>query len=128
VTLLAAMTLLLTGISHWVMWEMSSLFEHVGTINDGMATLTREQKVVDEPAAVPLQVSQGEVRFDALEFAYSPGAKPVICDFNLTIAPGEKIGLVGRSGAGKSTLIVRALYGLKSAGAAFRAHLSWVCW
>ena len=42
-----AMAMRLNGISHWVMWEMASLFEHVGTVQDGMATLTKPSSVVD---------------------------------------------------------------------------------
>jgi ATP-binding cassette subfamily B multidrug efflux pump len=103
-----AMAMRLTGISHWVMWEMASLFEHVGTVQDGINTLSRPQLVLDGPGARPLQVPCGEVRFDDLRFAYGatgPLARQVIDGLSLTIRPGEKIGLVGRSGAGKSTLV-----------------------
>ena len=86
------------------MWEMSALFEHVGTVQDGMQTLSRARSVVDRPGAVPLQVNRGEVRFEHLSFGYAAD-KPVVQDFSLTIRPGEKIGLVGRSGAGKSTIV-----------------------
>ena len=99
-----AMALRLNGISHWVMWEMASLFEHIGTVQDGIATLSRSRAVVDRPDAVPLSVSRGEVVFDRVGFAYG-GGKRVVDDLSLRIRPGEKIGLVGRSGAGKSTLV-----------------------
>jgi ATP-binding cassette subfamily B multidrug efflux pump len=99
-----AMALRLNGISHWVMWEMASLFEHIGTVQDGMATLSRARSVVDAPGAKPLEVSRGEVRFEHVRFGYS-GKKTVIDDLSLVIRPGEKIGLVGRSGAGKSTVV-----------------------
>ena len=103
-----AMALRLNGMSHWVMWEMASLFENVGTVQDGINTLSRPHAVVDRPDATPLAVTRGEVRFEHLGFAYGatgPDAKRVIDDFSLTIRPGEKIGVVGRSGAGKSTLV-----------------------
>ncbi|HLL17392.1 MAG TPA: ABC transporter ATP-binding protein [Rubrivivax sp.] len=99
-----AMALRLNGISHWVMWEMASLFEHIGTVQDGMATLSRRQTVVDRPGATALVVPRGEVRFDNVSFGYG-GPRKVIDGLNLTIRPGEKIGLVGRSGAGKSTVV-----------------------
>jgi len=99
-----AMAFRLNGISHWVMWEMASLFEHIGTVQDGMATLSRTRSVVDKPAAAPLQVARGEVRFENVCFAYG-GQRKVIDGLNLVIRPGEKIGLVGRSGAGKSTVV-----------------------
>ena len=86
------------------MWEMASLFEHIGTVQDGMATLSRTRAVVDRPGALPLVVSRGEVRFEDVSFAYG-GARKVVDGFSLVIRPGEKIGLVGRSGAGKSTIV-----------------------
>jgi ATP-binding cassette subfamily B multidrug efflux pump len=99
-----AMAMRLNGISHWIMWEMASLFEHIGTVQDGILTLSRPHTVLDRPGAPPLRVERGEVRFDRVGFAYG-GTRKVIDDFSLTIRPGEKIGLVGRSGAGKSTVV-----------------------
>ncbi|RQO79923.1 ABC transporter ATP-binding protein [Acidovorax sp. FJL06] len=106
-----AMTLRVSGHAHWVMWEMTTLFESVGTIQDGINTLTKPRLVVDAPDAQPLQVTHGEVRFENVSFAYenqgtaSGKGRPVIDALQLTIRPGEKIGLIGRSGAGKSTLV-----------------------
>lgn len=110
-----AMAFRLNGISHWVMWEMATLFEHIGTVQDGMATLSRRQTVVDRPGATTLVVPRGEVRFDNVVFSYG-GTRKVIDGLNLTIRPGEKIGLVGRSGAGKSTVVnlLLRLYDLES--------------
>ena len=107
VAAVTAMTLRVSGHAHWVMWEMTTLFESVGTIQDGINTLTRPRTVVDAPDAKPLVVTRGEVRFEDMSFAYGsgPDARPVIDRLNLTIRPGEKIGLIGRSGAGKSTLV-----------------------
>ena len=99
-----AMAFRLNGISHWVMWEMATLFEHIGTVQDGMATLSRPRAVLDREGAVELKVTRGEVTFDQVGFSYGNG-KRVIEGLNLTIRPGEKIGLVGRSGAGKSTIV-----------------------
>ncbi|WP_298829096.1 ABC transporter ATP-binding protein [uncultured Piscinibacter sp.] len=103
-----AMALRLNGISHWIMWEMASLFEHIGTVQDGINTLSRPHLVVDRPDAKPLTVPRGEIRFEAVDFAYGRAAGTaarVIEKLSLTIRPGEKIGLVGRSGAGKSTIV-----------------------
>ena len=99
-----AMAFRLNGISHWIMWEMASLFEHIGTVQDGMNTLSKARSVVDRPDARALAVTRGEVRFDNVSFAYNTHRK-VVEEFSLTIRPGEKIGLVGRSGAGKSTIV-----------------------
>jgi ATP-binding cassette, subfamily B, multidrug efflux pump len=99
-----AMALRLNGISHWVMWEMAALFEHIGTVQDGINTLSRPHAVLDAPAAKPLAVSRGDVRFEQVSFAYG-GTQRVIDGLSLHIRPGEKVGLVGRSGAGKSTIV-----------------------
>ena len=80
------------------------LFEHIGTVQDGILTLSRPRQVVDSAGAGPLQVTRGELRFEDLRFGY--GSQRLVIDgFTLTIRPGEKIGLVGRSGAGKSTIV-----------------------
>jgi ATP-binding cassette subfamily B multidrug efflux pump len=103
-----AMALRLNGISHWVMWEMASLFEQIGTVQDGLNTLSRAPAVVDRPDAQPLRVTRGDIRIERVSFAYGADlarGRPVIDDLNLHIRPGEKIGLVGRSGAGKSTIV-----------------------
>jgi ATP-binding cassette subfamily B multidrug efflux pump len=76
----------------------------IGTVEDGVRTLSRTRTVVDAPAARPLRVTAGEIRFEHVRFAYG-GARKVIEDLSLVIRPGEKIGLVGRSGAGKSTVV-----------------------
>jgi ATP-binding cassette subfamily B multidrug efflux pump len=99
-----AMALRLQGMSHWIMWETTSLFESVGTVQDGINTLSRPRAIVDKENASPLRVPRGEVRFEDVTFTYGSG-KPVIDRLSLTVRPGEKIGLVGRSGAGKSTLV-----------------------
>jgi ATP-binding cassette, subfamily B, multidrug efflux pump len=116
-----AMAMRLNGISHWVMWEMASLFENVGTVQDGLATLSKPQGVNDRGDAKPLQVTQGELRFERLRFAY-PNGKVVIDGLDLVVRPGEKIGLVGRSGAGKSTLVnlLLRLHDIPADGGAIR--------
>ena len=99
-----AMALRVNGLSRWIMWESARLFENIGTVNDGMNTLTKPHTIVDKPQASPLQVTQGEIKFNDISFAYDP-TKPLLNHFNLTIKPGEKVGLIGRSGAGKSTIV-----------------------
>jgi len=99
-----AMALRLNGVSHWIMWEMANLFENIGTVQDGIGALSRPVAIRDVPDARDLQVSRGEITFTHLDFSYVSG-KPVVSDFNLSIRPGEKIGLIGRSGAGKSTIV-----------------------
>lgn len=102
-----AMSLRLSGMSHWIMWEMAGLFENIGTVQDGINTLAKPATVIDQPDAPPLKVSRGLIEFDNVRFNYGNDtqAKAVIDQLQLTIQPGEKIGLVGRSGAGKSTIV-----------------------
>ena len=104
VAAITAMALRINGMSHWIMWQMTSLFENIGTVQDGMATLTRGPKVQDAPNAGVLETHGGAVTFDRVSFNYG-GERQVLDDLTLHIRPGEKVGLVGRSGAGKSTLI-----------------------
>ncbi len=99
-----AMALRLNGISHWVMWEFAALFDHMGTVQDGINTLCRTHAVTDREDAQPLTVTRGDIQFEHVSFAYG-GETKVIDDLSLHIRPGEKIGLVGRSGAGKSTIV-----------------------
>ncbi|MFT7285928.1 MAG: ATP-binding cassette subfamily B multidrug efflux pump [Halieaceae bacterium] len=102
----AAMGLCLriNGISEWIMWEMSNLFENIGTVRDGVGTLTEPVGIEDRTSAQPLQVSSGRIRFEGVGFSYA-NANRVFDSLDLDIAGGEKIGLIGRSGAGKSTLV-----------------------
>ena len=115
------LVLRLNGMSQWIMWEVSALFENIGTIRDGIATFSLPVALKDAPDAKPLVVDAGEVRFENVGFHYGADkphrqAGPVVDGFTLTIRPGEKIGLVGRSGAGKTTLLNLMLrfYDLKS--------------
>jgi ATP-binding cassette subfamily B multidrug efflux pump len=104
-----AMALRLNGISHWVMWEMTSLYEQVGTVQDGINTLTIQNQIIDKVDAQPLAVKQGEVSFLEVDFGYNQQQQEnnqiLLKGLNLIIRPGEKVGLVGRSGAGKSTIV-----------------------
>lgn len=99
-----AMALRLNSMSQWIMWESARLFENIGTVQDGMNTLSKPTAVADIPNAKPLVVTQGKIEFKHVDFSYDSG-RQLLQDFNLTIQPGEKVGLIGRSGAGKSTIV-----------------------
>lgn len=99
-----ALVLRLSGMSQWIMWEVSALFENIGTVQDGMGSISRPQEVMDLPQALPLQVSRGDIRFEQVRFGYGNG-RTVFDGLDLHIRPGERVGLVGPSGAGKSTLV-----------------------
>ena len=104
VAVAVALVLRLHGMSQWILWEVSGLFENIGTVQDGITTISREREVTDMPQAPALAVSKGEIAFEGVRFHYGKEAG-VIDRLDLTIRPGEKVGVVGRSGAGKSTLV-----------------------
>ena len=91
------------SMSGWVAFQVSAIFENVGVVQEGLATIARPLQLADDAKAEPIAVRHGDVRFERVSFGYGTPRK-VIDDFSLHILPGEKIGLVGRSGAGKSTL------------------------
>ncbi|MCC6736822.1 MAG: ABC transporter ATP-binding protein [Bauldia sp.] len=99
-----ALAMRLRSTAQWIIWEVSGLFEQIGVVKDGMNTIAQKVAVVDRPGAPELVVPHGEIRFEDVTFHYGRESG-VIDDLSLVIAPGEKVGLVGRSGAGKSTLV-----------------------
>ncbi|GLS82915.1 ABC transporter ATP-binding protein [Paraferrimonas haliotis] len=105
IALSISLVLRLNGMAQWIMWEISSLFENIGTVADGMATLSQPTDIQDKADAKPLLVNQGKIDFSHVSFHYDQDQLGVINQLQLAIAAGEKVGLVGRSGAGKSTLV-----------------------
>ncbi|MCC5851548.1 MAG: ABC transporter ATP-binding protein [Alkalimonas sp.] len=110
IAIAVSLALRLNGMAQWIMWEVSSLFENIGTVADGVATLAQPASVQDSPNAAELNVAAGSIEFKQVSFNYDKVAdshsRPAVLDqLDLKIAPGEKVGLVGRSGAGKSTLV-----------------------
>jgi len=120
VAVTVALVLRLRGMSYWIMWEMSALFENIGTVRDGINTISTPREVGDQPGAKPMGPVAGAIAFTDVNFHYQrpvaadeapkntdiPARSPIVIDhLNLSVKPGEKIGLVGRSGAGKSTLV-----------------------
>ncbi len=92
------------GMSKWIMWEVSAMFENIGTVVDGMNTFSRPVEIEDKADAKPLKVSQGQIDFNQVVFGYSKD-HPVFNPLDLHLKAGEKVGIVGRSGAGKSSLV-----------------------
>jgi ATP-binding cassette subfamily B multidrug efflux pump len=104
VAVVIGLVLRLWGMSQWIMWEVSGLFENIGTVQDGIGSISLPRLVEDRPGAPDLAVTCGGIEFDHIHFHYGKG-KGVIEDLSLTVRAGEKVGLVGPSGAGKSTLV-----------------------
>lgn len=104
VAIAISLAMRVNGMSQWIMWEVTSLFENIGTVYDGMSMMTKPHDIVDAPKAPQLAAPQGAIRYDNVRFHYGK-TKGVIDGLTLDIKPGEKVGLVGRSGAGKTTLM-----------------------
>lgn len=98
------MAIRINGLSQYIMWSSAQLFENIGTVKDGIHTLSKPHTIIDRPDALPLNVRTGSIRFENVDFAYDSD-KPLLQNFNLSIKAGEKVGLIGRSGAGKSTIV-----------------------
>ena len=98
------LVLRLWGMSQWIMWEMSGLFENVGTVQDGITSISLPRVVEDRAGAKDIVVPKGEIQFDRIGFHYGKGAG-IIGNLSLTVRPGEKVGIVGYSGAVKSMLV-----------------------
>jgi len=109
------LALRMQGMSHWIMWELSSMFESIGVVYDGMTMLSTDNDVKDVPNAQALKVSKGQISFNKVSFHYGKESG-AIDTMSLQIKGGEKIGLVGRSGAGKTTLtnLLLRLYDVES--------------
>ncbi|MCC6472026.1 MAG: ABC transporter ATP-binding protein [Alphaproteobacteria bacterium] len=94
----------IANIAGWVAQNVTAIFENVGVVQDGMRSIAVPRQMLDRPDAVPLKVDRGGIRFEGVRFGYGT-ARGVLSGIDLSIAPGERVGLVGRSGAGKSTLV-----------------------
>ncbi len=103
-----AVSLRLAQMTGWVSFTLMGLYANLGEVEDGMRTLTPAHTLVDAKDAPDLSVEQGEISFDDVGFAYGRDVGGVE-GLDLTIKPGEKLGIVGASGAGKSTLVALVL-------------------
>ncbi|MBD1600630.1 ABC transporter ATP-binding protein [Pseudomonas typographi] len=104
IALATGLVIRIVNMSGWIMWVVNGIFENIGMVQDGLQTISQPIAVSDKPNALPLKIEHGGIQFENVEFRYGK-ARPIISGMDLTIRPGEKIGLLGPSGAGKSTLV-----------------------
>ena len=123
IAIVMSLAIRLTSMSHWILWEISGLFENIGTVQDGINTLSVPSKVNDKPNAVALNVNLGDIIFNSVNFSYNTN-KAVFENLDLQIPAGEKVGIVGRSGAGKSSLVSLLLrfYDIQSGSITIDGH------
>ena len=95
----------LVSMSGWIAYQVTGIFENIGVVQEGMITIAQPIALADKPDArgAGRDARRDQVRQRA--FRLRQRDADVISGLNLTVAPGEKIGLIGRSGAGKSTLV-----------------------
>ena len=104
IALSTGLVIRINNMSGWIMWVVNGIFENVGTVQDGITTISQPRAVQDREGAMPLEVTNGAVRFEHIHFHYGKQGG-VIAGLDLAVRAGEKIGVVGPSGAGKSTLV-----------------------
>ena len=123
IAIVMSLAIRLTSMSHWILWEISGLFENIGTVQDGINTLSVPSKVNDKPNAIALNVNRGDIIFDSVKFSYNTN-EAVFENLDLQIPAGEKVGIVGRSGAGKSSLVSLLLrfYDIQSGAITIDGH------
>ena len=123
IAIVMSLAIRLTSMSHWILWEISGLFENIGTVQDGINTLSVPSKVNDKPNAIALNVNRGDIIFDSVNFSYNTN-EAVFENLDLQIPAGQKVGIVGRSGAGKSSLVSLLLrfYDIQSGAITIDGH------
>ena len=100
----AGLVIQINNMSGWIMSVVTNVFENIGQVQEGVKSISNPLRLTDAPGARPLKVTNGEIRYEDVTFHYGQEGG-LLQNLNLTIQPGEKVGLVGRSGAGKSTLV-----------------------
>ena len=97
----------INNISGWLAQQIAAIFDDLGQVQDGMRSIAVARQMPDLPGAAELPHVAGAIRFEHVSFDYgrAPRRGGVLRGLDLDVAPGERVGLVGRSGAGKSTLV-----------------------
>lgn len=84
--------------------ELPNFYKEIGVCQQALTLVQAEHEIKDQEKATELQIKQGKIDFQDVNFHYLKGTK-VFKDVSITIEAGSKVGLVGFSGSGKSTFV-----------------------
>ena len=101
-----ALALRMLGMSQWIMWELSALFENIGTVRDGINSISLAPTVEDADDAKPLAKIAGDIRFEHVDFHYGQNDRSVIEGLDLHVGPGEKINILNRDTSGATRIVM----------------------
>ena len=91
----------------WI-WYISSqlnvFIREYGAISNALRIIKKNHDVIDNKHASPIFITQGKICFEDVSFGYKKN-RSIFSNLNITIEPGQKVGLVGASGSGKSTFV-----------------------
>nr|WP_314262260.1 ABC transporter ATP-binding protein [uncultured Devosia sp.] len=118
ITFVLAMFFVLQGYLRDVGMHIRNLQRAVNDMEELVLLDKTPLGIDDRKGAGAIAITAGEIKFDHVTFRYGAHPTPLYNDFSVTIAPGERVGLVGHSGSGKTTFVklIQRLYDVNEGG------------